>query len=413
MTNLKISSLNMRSFRPLVLLGLAVFLVPLLTAYVPLSLATLLPVLLLFAVICRVTSGTPRFRLDKYSTVVLIAFIALAAASVSWSYSIELSWDKLPRTVIIVLLGVFLIAAMSGFDNASTHTLSNVFLAGIILTTAAIVIERIVGEILFSTGVIEQGRNHFLNTFNRPLSLLSIMLWPAVVLLSDRRPLYGCAAIVVCFALFSTFATGAATAAIAIGTVVFGAVYAAPRIMAPLVGIVLGVSVLLAPTINHVLPAPKAMFEQLNLPRSAYHRLLVWDFTSAKLAERPLHGWGFNTSRAIPGGGENLDASEPALPLHPHNAALQWRLELGVLGALLGAGLFVVAGLNAGRHGRNRFARAGATATMASAFCIGMLSFGAWQSWWISGLFIITGITVLVCRDVKQPTGGVGQRPIR
>ena len=113
-------------------------------------------------------------------------------------------------------------------------------------------------------------------------------------------------------------------------------------------------------------------------------------------------GWGFNTSRAIPGGKENLDRSETALPLHPHNAALQWRLELGLLGALFGAGLFVVAAESARRYGRNRIAQAAGTATVASAYCVAMLSFGAWQSWWLSGLFIIAGITALACRDPEQ-----------
>ena len=182
----------------------------------------------------------------------------------------------------------------------------------------------------------------------------------------------------------------------------FAGIYAAPRIIGPLTGALLGASVLLAPTIEHMLPQPKAMFEELGLPRSAYHRLLIWQFASQKIAERPVLGWGFNTSRAIPGGKENLDVSEAALPLHPHNAALQWRLELGILGALLGAGLFVVAAECARRYGRNRIAQAAGTATVASAYCIAMLSFGAWQSWWLSGLFVIAGITVLSCRDPER-----------
>lgn len=385
--------------RPTVLMGFVFVLFPVLTLYVPLSLATLLPVLVLFAIIGRATSGAPRFRIDRLSTVVLAVLIVVAVASLGWSFSPELTWDKLPRTAAVGLLGVLYIAAMSGFGATQARTLSKAFLVGVMFMAALIVIHRIVGEILIWTGLYEISTNSFLNTFNRPLSLLSIMLWPAVILLSDRRPFCGIVAVVACLILFAAFQTGAATAAVIFGALIYACVYAAPRIMAPLTGAVLGISILLAPTVEQVLPKPKEMFEQYNLPRSAYHRLLVWQFTSAKIAERPLLGWGFNTSRVIPGGKENLDVSEAALPLHPHNAALQWRLELGVLGALVGAGLFVVAGINARRYGRNRIAQAGASATLASAFTVGMLSFGAWQSWWLSGVVIIAGITVLVCRN--------------
>ena len=148
------------------------------------------------------------------------------------------------------------------------------------------------------------------------------------------------------------------------------------------------------------------MLETLKLPRSTYHRLLIWQFAAAKIEERPILGWGFNGSRKIPGGKDNLDASEAALPLHPHNAAMQWRLELGLLGALFGAGLFVTATVSARRRAKGRIEQAGAVAAITSAFTIAMLSFGIWQSWWMSGLFLVAGFTVLVCRD--EPAAATG-----
>jgi exopolysaccharide production protein ExoQ len=390
--------------RPQVLIGLIVFLAPVLALYVPLALATLLPVAVLFTVIGRIGSGAPRFRPNTASSVFVAGLIVTAAASVGWSYATDLTWDKLPRTALIAVAGMLLVAAASGLGKDETRSISKSFIAGIILTLVLIVIERFSGGLLIRTDISSTNLVGFLNQFNRPLSIVAIMIWPAAVILADKRPVYGIGLIAITLMMFATFQTGAATAAVVFGTLVFGGVYAAPRIMAPLTGAFLGIAVLLAPTIEHVLPPPKVLFERFNLPRSAYHRLLVWEFTSAKIAERPVLGWGFNTSRTIPGGKDNLDASEAALPLHPHNAALQWRLELGILGALFGAGLFVVGGVSARRYGRNRVAQAGAAATMASAFTIGMLSFGAWQSWWLSGLFIITAIAALVCRNPEQPT---------
>ncbi|CAN0598484.1 unnamed protein product [Laminaria digitata] len=50
------------------------------------------------------------------------------------------------------------------------------------------------------------------------------------------------------------------------------------------------------------------------------------------------------------------------------------------------------------RYAADRIARAGAVAAIGATFSIAMISFGAWQTWWISGMFLIAGITVLVCR---------------
>jgi O-antigen ligase len=206
----------------------------------------------------------------------------------------------------------------------------------------------------------------------------------------------GAMALFVC--ILSTFSSVASAVAIGAGALVFTAVYFFPRVGALVVGVTLAASVLLAPTINRQLPPPKQLFESIDLPRSAYHRLLIWEFATARIDERPVLGWGFNTSRVMPGGQESLDVSEIAMPLHPHNAALQWRLELGILGALFGAGLILFSTEMARRYAADRVARAGAVATIASTFVIAMISFGAWQTWWVSGMFLIAGFTVLVCR---------------
>src|SRR5207302_8324015 len=68
---------------------------------------------------------------------------------------------------------------------------------------------------------------------------------------------------------------------------------------------------------------------------SAGHRLLIWSFTGEHIAERPLLGWGLDSSRAIPGGNSEIRPGQNWLSLHPHDAALQVWLELGMPGAVL------------------------------------------------------------------------------
>ncbi len=149
------------------------------------------------------------------------------------------------------------------------------------------------------------------------------------------------------------------------------------------------------------------------LPNSAAHRLLIWDFAAERIAERPLIGWGMDSSRAIPGGAGRADAGireafgliSPAaaqwfaqaqlLPLHPHNLALQVWLELGAIGATLMALLLALIALACRSPA--------ACGAFAAGLVIAMLSYGAWQYWWVSGL-LLAGVTApLVSRGALAP----------
>lgn len=170
-----------------------------------------------------------------------------------------------------------------------------------------------------------------------------------------------------------------------------GAALLAPRLAPRLLGAGVAAAILLmpialGPVLARGVPAD-------GLAPSAAHRLLIWDFVAARVAERPWLGWGMEASRAVPGRDANpspealgrFNLSDPAaarwelLPLHPHNGALQLWLELGLPGALLGAALAFLLGSAAARAVRP----AVATAALAAATATAMLSFGAWQEWWV------------------------------
>ncbi|MFM8615049.1 MAG: O-antigen ligase family protein, partial [Alphaproteobacteria bacterium] len=114
---------------------------------------------------------------------------------------------------------------------------------------------------------------------------------------------------------------------------------AAPRLGPRLVGAGAALVILLMPFLVALVP----QIPSANLPPSAVHRLVIWDFAAQRLAEKPITGWGLAASRAMPGGRAQPDAATldrlnikaPALrdfvtqphaelmPLHPHNGALQ------------------------------------------------------------------------------------------
>lgn len=185
---------------------------------------------------------------------------------------------------------------------------------------------------------------------------------------------------------------------------------AAPRLVPKLVGAGVAVLILLMPLLVAFIP----QIPSANLPPSAVHRLVIWDFAAARIAEKPLTGWGLEASRAMPGGRAQPDAATldrlnitaPAqreflvlphvevMPLHPHNGALQLWLELGGIGALIGAALMLALGFAASRSA----APAVGAGMLASAAVTGMLSFGLWQAWWLASLLLAMVALALVPR---------------
>jgi O-antigen ligase len=184
------------------------------------------------------------------------------------------------------------------------------------------------------------------------------------------------------------------------GLVAAAAAWLAPRAAPRLLGAALAVLIMAMPLLVAAIPA--APVERL--PPSALHRMLIWDFTAERIAERPLAGWGMEASRQIPGGRDQPSATaldrmrvtDPALrrwfaephvqilPLHPHNGALQLWLELGAIGAAIAALLAWFLGVAAARSP----CPAAAAGALASGAVTAMLSFGAWQAWWVAAMLL-------------------------
>ena len=112
-------------------------------------------------------------------------------------------------------------------------------------------------------------------------------------------------------------------------------------------------------------------------------RLDLWRFSAARILERPWRGWGIDASRVF-----------REMELHPHNAVLQLWLELGIVGAALGALFWLHLWARIGAVAETNRADAGVFAAVAIAYLsIGGMSFGVWQEWWLA----LGAIGVVVC----------------
>jgi len=245
--------------------------------------------------------------------------------------------------------------------------------------------------------------------FNRTPSVLLVFVWPAVAVLWRRSRGAAGVALALGLGLGWMLTSASALGGFALGVAVFAAVLAAPRRAGIVIAAVMVVGVLLAPVLSRNFLDPAVARAAIpNINASLLHRLQIWDFTSKRIAERPILGWGFDSARAIPGGNERYLVRDrdgrvigqgDRLPLHPHNGALQIWLELGLPGALGFAALLALAAYRAGRL-PDRGDRAATLALIATAVPIWLFSFGVWQGWWLGDLMLAALLMVALTAPV-------------
>jgi O-antigen ligase len=144
----------------------------------------------------------------------------------------------------------------------------------------------------------------------------------------------------------------------------------------------------------------------IHLPTSAEHRIGIWKFTSDKVIEHPLVGWGMNASKSMPGGKSFLFSEDgtqlgSALPLHPHNVILQIWLELGLPGIVLFLALCIFIIMTSVNRLRLKFESAMIFGQFITILGISNVSFGMWQAWWISTIWLSVSFMLLVISSDK------------
>ena len=112
---------------------------------------------------------------------------------------------------------------------------------------------------------------------------------------------------------------------------------------------------------------------QAKAPLSWSERMGYWRHAADWISDHPFRGWGLDASRMF----------GPGIQLHPHDAALQVWLELGLIGAVAMAVFWAVilAGLSRAKRDPVMVVSA-ATAVIYLVF--GAVSFGVWQEWWLA-----------------------------
>ncbi|WP_309643891.1 O-antigen ligase family protein [Phenylobacterium sp.] len=131
---------------------------------------------------------------------------------------------------------------------------------------------------------------------------------------------------------------------------------------------------------------------EASMPLSWALRMGYWRRAATWIGDHPSRGWGLDASRMF----------SPGIKLHPHDAALQIWLELGLIGAMAAAVFWasILAGLS---HRERDLGRAVGAATAAAYLTYSAFSFGVWQEWFLAIGALATAACLLAARAPSTP----------
>jgi O-antigen ligase len=376
-------------------LGAAAFVAPTLGLFAPLGMAPLVVATALAALAVGRLRGEAWPLPRGPATLVLSVALVWAAVSLAWDITPRgAAAFGLVRLALMVACGLVVVEAARRLSAEMRRRFETLLVAGLVLALIAAAIERIWDSPLRRLAPLKPGWSDLslFESYDRAMVVLALFGMAATLALWRRHRGAALALWLANFALILTYPMGAAKLAVAVGAVVALLGFYRARATVALVGAATIVLLAGGPIAAGLMPSvEKVPLGSLPIPNSAHHRLIIWKFTADRIAEKPIAGWGYDSSRAIPGSTALLNTASPALPLHPHNGLLQWWLELGVVGAALG-GAFLIALLRAiGRMG-GATERAAALGLYAGAMTVVNLSFGIWQGWWVATLLLSAAV---------------------
>ena len=397
------------------------FIVPSVAAFYPRS----LPLILVLGAVAplfwpRLRTGVfPRPLLGIAITVSIL--LGWAGLTIIWSIDQSDSIRRLLRLIPLAASGLILLLVATRLNKSERRMAEWGLLIGTTFLAAQLLLEVIsrgwVTDLLRPSLPDEWGyRAIYLQT---GATVLSLFVWPSAHIAIRRLSIWAAALLVVAaLGISAQLSAWAAVVAFAAGGMVV-LLARIPKVSLltlalPLLAMLMTATVMVAMPVRSWMPDLPA-----SVRTSVYHRLEIWRFVAERISERPLLGWGLEASRTLPGAQDPIDIGDDALsktgikppplvrmPLHPHNGFLQLWLELGVVGVAIASVLLIQLLAAIRRSTLNTIELSPSFAVVASAVVVLSLSYGLWQSWWQSTLWLTAGIVASLSLQGKD--GGAG-----
>lgn len=399
-------------------IGTAGLLVPILALIAPLGIAPLFAVAALATLALRFRRRRLGVFAPDWATILLGLLAVWAAVSLIWSIDVQQGVSKIPRFIAMLAGGLVMAGAAADLTAGERRSMARLLVAGVAAAAAFLAFERLADMPIYRLHAEPQTDGAYsFASYNRGVTVVALMVWPAVMILWRSRRAAAIALAVGTFSVLASFHSNAAIVGLAIGIIAFAATLAVPRRLPKIMAALVVAFIAASPWISGWALDPARLHIDASsvnqgnrvLPNSALHRLFIWKFTADRIMERPVLGWGMNTSSVIPGGGGILHLNANMLPLHPHNGVLQLWLELGAVGALLGAGLIGWMLMRISGWTNDPVESAACTGLIMTGLVMVCLSYGVWQSWWMASLFFAAVFAVGArWRAAEAGAGGAG-----
>jgi O-antigen ligase len=399
------------------LLSAAALVLPALGFLAPLGIA---PLLTIVAVGLIIVEPRSRLRLAQpfRSLAILLALLALwGALSATWSTIPSHSLFEGGRLALLSASGIIVASAGLALDPPAAAKIGRASLVGLVLGII-VALAEFVGDFPIHralSGIAD--RAYYFSVLDRGAVVLAVICWIAIRDLILRRSFTGVALVFVAtlFTLAQLISLSALVGFL-FATAIFALAWWQPRLIAMVFAIGFAALTVTLPLIH---PTSRSIIWLSNmapwLRGSALHRLIIWRFASDRAAEHPFLGWGMDAARALPQGSMDIrdymqlppdfllgHLNGAVMPLHPHDAILQWWLELGIIGAMLGLAIFAWTVWRAGAWQNSPpVVQAAGLAVIAAALPPLLLDFGVWQAWWQSTLWFAAAFAMAAGEPAK------------
>lgn len=329
----------------------------------------------------------------KWISYLLLIFIVWLGITNSWTIMPEGIVQNFARLALLFVGGMVVTASFSILRQLNHVEISTGLVAGFVFGVSVICFAATYAVITNSS---LWGSYYFdpLTTLNNSAVVIALFSWMALIAIAKYSIRYAVLGFVLTLALLLFLSSMAAASAFIIGGLVIVSRRIGGRRCGILIATIAALLIVSAPQVikfsgAKTYASPEAQTTASSIPSSTRHRLAMWSFVTEKIDEKPWLGWGFGASRVMPQEDRRLAPNMEIMPLHPHNLALQTRLELGLPGSLILAGLVFSVFYRLATFTDDGWRSGLAMAPAAGWLFVANVSYGMWQSWWIALAFLL------------------------
>ena len=383
-------------------LGLVLFVAPFLSFFYPRVMGLVLPLAALTALWAAYSTTRRWPAFDGPLAAVLAGVVGLCLVSALWAPDAAFALKRSFRIALSGGMALLFVAAARRLTGEQCRVVFTLLLVGMCAGLIVAAVSFLSDGWPYRLVRAVERPVDALVAANRAMVVLSIFVWPAVLVLWGREARRTAAALpVMLFVLAAASQSQSSVAALVLGSAMVLACLLGPRLVRLAVQYGGAVAFLSAPWLVLQLRAVGPFSSGDWGAASTGARMEIWAAVAQRVVTHPWIGHGLEASRFLSGWKLDHLYYESMTILHPHNGMLQIWLEFGLVGAFLAAGLWIllVRRIAALQGPAQPIGLVLASVTL----FVSTVSHGLWQSWWLGTVGVAAALFVLARRGAPTP----------